>query len=157
MASEKYEQPKEGASIDREYSKDKNAKVTGAGLYRHPNGTSAIVQDDPLFGNAQAQAFARLGFVFEREALPGEIKSLPEIAADTRKTEEDSLKGLSARLSALETVAEDNKALKAEIATLRAEKSARDETDKTKESESGSESVEPVETPDPEIDTESKE
>lgn len=120
MANQTYETPKEGVSMDREYSKSKNAKVPGSGVYRHPeSGQEAIVQSDPLWGNTQAQAFARLGFKFVREAKEGEIKTLPELAMDTRKAEEDSLKGLSARLGALETVAEDNKTLTSEVEKLR--------------------------------------
>lgn len=135
MATESYETPKEGVSMDREYSKGKNAKVPGSGLYRHPeSGEEAIVQSDPLWGNTQAQAFARLGFKFVREATEGEIKTLPEIAMDARREEEGNLKGLSARLDKLEGVAEDNKALTDEVAELRAkleaEQKAREEAEK---------------------------
>lgn len=128
--AETYEKPREGASIDTEYSKNKNAKVPGSGVYKHPeSGQVAIVQGDPLWGNTQAQAFARLGFKFVREANEGEIKTLPELAADSRKAEEGNLKGLSARLDALETVAEDNKTLTNEVAELR-EKLAKAEEEK---------------------------
>jgi len=128
--AEKYEIPKEGAAIDTEYSKGKSANVPGSGVYKHPeSGQTAIVQSDPLFGNAQAQAFARLGFKFEREAREDEITSLPELAAESRKAEEGNLKGLSARLDKLEGVAEENKGLQVEIAELRAEKARRDKAD----------------------------
>lgn len=120
--SEAYKQPKEGAAIDTEYSgRSKHANVPGSGVYRHPeSGQELIAQSDPLWGNTQAQGAARLGFKFVREAREGEVKTLPELAMDTRKAEEGSLKGLSARLDALETVAEDNKALTNEVAELRA-------------------------------------
>lgn len=120
MSNQTYEAPKEGVSMDREYSKNKNAKVPGSGVYRHPeSGQVAIVQSDPLWGNTQAQGFARLGFKFEREAREDEIKTLPELAMDSRKAEEGNLKGLSARLDKLETVAEDNKNLTSEVEDLR--------------------------------------
>jgi len=130
MASEKYETPKEGASMDREYSRNKSAKVPGSGVYEHPeSGQRAIVQGDPLWGNTMAQGFARLGFKFVREATEDEVKTLPELAMDARKAEEGNLKGLSARLDALETVAEDNKTLTNEVAELR-EKLAKAEEEK---------------------------
>lgn len=129
--SEAYKQPKEGAAIDTEYSgRSKHANVPGSGLYRHPeSGQEMIVQSDPLWGNTQAQGAARLGFKFVREAHEDEIKTLPELAMDSRKAEEGNLKGLSARLDALETVAEDNKTLTNEVAELR-EKLAKAEEEK---------------------------
>lgn len=130
--ADKYEIPEEGASIATEYSSKKNRKanVPGSGVYRHPeSGQEAIVQSDPLWGNTQAQAFARLGFKFVREANEDEIKTLPEIAADSRKAEEGNLKGISARLDALENVAAENKDLTNEVAELR-EKLAAAEAEK---------------------------
>lgn len=110
----------------------KNDDVRG-GLWVHPNGTSAITQDDPLFGNAMSQSFKRLGFVWQREALPGEVKQLPELALAARKTEESSVKGLDARLSQLEddaaAKAKENAELNAELVTLRQEKADRDAAD----------------------------
>lgn len=131
--AEKYEIPEEGASMTTEYSSRKNKarNVPGSGLYRHPeSGQEAIVQSDPLWGNTQAQAFARLGFKFVREANEGEIKTLPEIAMDSRRADESNVKGLSARLDALEDAnaksdealkqkTEENKDLAAEVADLR--------------------------------------
>lgn len=130
--SEAYRQPKEGVAVDQEYSgRSKHAKVKGAGWYKHPEtGRRAIVQEDPLWGNTQAQAFARLGFKFEREATEDEIKTLPELAAKARENEAGNLKGLEARLEKLEGVAEDNKALEVEVKQLRAEKAEREEADR---------------------------
>lgn len=54
-------------------------EVAGAGLYRHPNGTELITIEDPLFGNAQAEAAMRVGFEYVRPALEGEVKSIVEI------------------------------------------------------------------------------
>lgn len=141
MAQKTYEDPKEGVSMDREYSK-KGKNIPHSGVYRHPNGTVAIVQGDPLWGNTQAQGFARLGFVFEREATEGEIKTLPEIAMDTRKAEEGNLKGLSARLDRLEDAnaqseaalaekLEENKSLAAEVAELRAKLAEAEKAEKS--------------------------
>lgn len=133
--ADNYEIPKEGASIDTEYSSKKNKarNIPGSGVYRHKeSGQVAIVQFDPLWGNTQAQAFARVGFVFEREARADEIKSLPEIAMEARQAEESTLKGLSARLDrmedanakseeALKQKLDENKALADEVAELRAQ------------------------------------
>lgn len=126
-----YKTPREGASTDTEYSKGKHANIPGSGVYRHPEtGREVIVQDDPLYGNAQAQGFVRVGFKFVREAKPEEITTLPELAADSRKAGESDVKGLSARLDKLEEVADENKSLKAEIEELRQEKADREEADR---------------------------
>lgn len=94
--------------------------VPGAGLYRHPeSGQEAIVIDDPLWGNTQAQAFSRLGFKYVRPAEEGEIKTMPELAMDQRKAEESSLKGLEARIGKLEGVQEENTKLTSEVEQLR--------------------------------------
>ena len=142
--AEKYEIPEEGASMASEYSSKKNRKahVPGSGVYRHPeSGQEAIVQSDPLWGNTQAQAFARLGFKFVREATADEVKTLPEIAADTRRAEEGNLKGLSARLDQLEDKTakseealaekiEENKSLANEVAELREKLAAAEKAEK---------------------------
>lgn len=128
MATKQYERPVEGRSISREVG----GKVAPAGLWRHPeSGQEAIVQEgDPLFGNAQAQAFLQTGFKFVREARPDEIHSLPELAADSRQQEEQVTRGLASRLDrledanaqnkvALEKAVTDNQALADENADLR--------------------------------------
>lgn len=120
-----YPQPQKGASMARE----EGGKSAPAGLYRHPNGNEAIVTEDPLFGNAQAQGFLRLGFEFVRPAEPGEIKSLPEMHMEANKAEADSLKGITARLNVLEDVADENTKLKAQVAALEAEKAERAQAD----------------------------
>lgn len=131
-----YEDPKPGAAIDGEYSRrSKHANVPGSGVYEHPeSGQRAIVQGDPLWGNTQAQGFARLGFKFVREATEDEVKTLPELAMDSRKAEEGTLKGITARLDQMDSKVADtlaeNKALTDEVSELR-EKLA--EAEKAKE------------------------
>lgn len=128
MATKQYERPQEGRSIAREVG----GKTAPAGLYRHPeSGQEAIVQEgDPLFGNAQAQAFLQTGFKFVRPAEPGEIHTLPELSAETRQQEEQVTRGLSSRLdrleddnarnkTALEKAVNDNQSLADENAELR--------------------------------------
>lgn len=92
----------------------KGAMVTA--LYRHPNGQEAIVQYDPLFGNAQANAFEQVGYKFVREALPEEIKTIPELVLEKDKTAEAGLAGLTAQ------VAEQNKLLTQELTKQREER-----------------------------------
>lgn len=123
----------EGVSMAQEVTRKnkKNANVPGSGVYVHPeSGQRAIVQSDPLWGNTQAQAFARLGFKFEREATADEVKTLPELAIKSTSANQDTLKGLAARLDAVENKSaeqadalasktEENKALSEEVAALR--------------------------------------
>jgi regulator of replication initiation timing len=139
MATKQYERPREGAAIAREVG----GKVAPAGLWRHPqSGQEAIVQEDPLFGNAQAQAFLQTGFEYIRPAEPGEVKTLPELAADTRNEQESNVKGLAARLDLLEdanaknakaledassenaALAEDNRKLREQLAEAQKTESA---------------------------------
>lgn len=122
-----YERPVEGRAISREVG----GKVAPAGLWRHKeSGQEAIVQDDPLFGNAQAQAFLQTGFEFVRPAEPGEVKTLPELQAEVRNESESNVKGLSARLDllensnaktqeALDAASEENRKLAEDNAKLR--------------------------------------
>lgn len=57
-----------------------------AGLYRHPQtGKEAITLEDPLYGNAQSEAFVRVGFERIRDAKPEEIKNLSGLAIEARK------------------------------------------------------------------------
>ncbi len=109
---------REGQSISREVTRKnkKNADVPAYGLYRHKvNGETAIVQGDPLWGNAQAQAFIQTGYEFVRDIQPGEVKTLPELQAEQRSADADSLKGLLARVNALEGTAEENAQLKRDL------------------------------------------
>lgn len=127
MATKQYERPREGAAIAREVG----GKHAPAGLWRHPqSGQEAIVQEDPLFGNAQAQAFLQTEFEYIRPAEPGEVKTLPELQAETRSDAESAAKGLSARLDllensnaktqeALDAASEENKKLAEDNAKLR--------------------------------------
>lgn len=97
-----------------------------AGLYRHPeSGQEAHTLSDPLFGEAQSNAFEQLGFVRIRDTRPDEIKSIVDYSVAANVGQTDSLKGLSARLDQLEGVASDNKRLEAEVAKLRAEAAAK--------------------------------
>jgi hypothetical protein len=132
--AESYERPQEGVSKTREKTSNrKYAKVAGAGLYRHPDsGQEAIVLDDPLWGNTQAQAFTRMGYEFVREAKEGEIKTLPELQRENRDATSSDVKGLMARVDALEGVKGENEDLKKELAALRAEKESREKADAEK-------------------------
>lgn len=83
--------------------------IRPAGLYRHPvSGAELIVQNDPLFGDGQARAAERVGFVFVRPAEEGEIKTVLDASIDKENQPKadganaDDLKGLLARVNALE-------------------------------------------------------
>lgn len=113
-----YPRPQQGQAKSRE----EGGRTAPAGLWEHPeSGQTAITMEDPLFGNAQSQAFLQAGFKFVREVDPSEIVTLPQLALDKQAGEREQLKGLSARLSALETVADENTVLKQRIAQLEAE------------------------------------
>jgi hypothetical protein len=79
-----------------------------AGLWRHPNGEEAVTLYDPLYGDAQSEAFARLGFVRVGDAPEGYVKSLatPSVQAEKDKaattSNSDEVKGILARLNAVE-------------------------------------------------------
>ena len=103
-----------------------SAGVTGsAGLYRHPeSGQEAATKFDPLYGDAQSEAFLRTGFVrvgdvpegYAKEMVPGSVE------ADEREARKGAslgqVKGIEARLDAVEST---NAALEAENARLRAQ------------------------------------
>lgn len=130
-------------------TRETGGKEAPAGLWRHPeSGQEAITLEDPLFGNAQSQAFLRAGYEFIRPAREGEVKSLPELHLEARDASD--VKGLSARLDKLENVAKDNeelgeqnKSLAAEVEDLKkqlaekaeAEKKAAKEAKKTEKQE----------------------
>lgn len=118
-----YPRPQQGQGISRE----EGGAPVSAGVWEHPeSGERAITLDDPLFGNAQSQAFKQVGFVFVRPADPSEIKTMPQLAIDSRAADESNMKGLSARLDKLEGVADENEVLKARVKQLEAEKTARE-------------------------------
>lgn len=97
-----------------------------AGLYRHPeSGQEQITLSDPLFGEAQSNAFVQLGFVRIRDARPGEVKTVLDLTLAATATETDSLKGLSARVAQMEGVNEENKDLRAQVEKYRKEALAR--------------------------------
>lgn len=96
-----------------------------AGLYRLKDDDGNIVDEQivkshPKFGDSQAAAFERVGYKFVRAAKPGEVKEI-EVDAAYLATENkqggqdssESLKGIQARLSALEKENADLKAGKA--------------------------------------------
>lgn len=106
--------------------------VGKAGLYRHPeSGEEAHTLSDPLFGEAQSNAFEQLGFVRVRDSRPEEVKTVVDFSLAANAGQTDSLKGLSARLDQLEGVAERNKELEAQVAKL--QKEATDRLDSTTE------------------------
>lgn len=135
MANTEYGQVEEGKSLSREVTRKnrKLANIPGAGVYRHKeSGQEAIVIEDPLWGNTQAQAFAQVGFEYVRPAEEGEIKTMPEMAAADRSAQDSSLKGLEARIGQLEGVRDENQRLKDEVEQLRREKKERDEAEAEK-------------------------
>jgi len=127
-----------------EIAQETSTMVVEAGLYRHPNGTEAITLYDPLTGNAQAEAFVRLGFEFVRPAKADEIKTIVETArtdatvtqaselqSTVDKLELESLRRKVAELEADKTSGEDDAAKKAaeEQAKAEAEAKAKEEAD----------------------------
>ena len=91
-----------------------------AGLYRHPeSGQEMITLSDPLFGEAQSNAAVRLGFVRVRDSRPDEIHNIAMDAITASQGETDSLKGVTARVNALEGVAEKNKDLERQLEEYR--------------------------------------
>lgn len=97
-----------------------------AGVYKHKeSGDEIIVKVHPKFGDAQAAAVERVGYVYDREVKEGEVKDLEVLltaSAEGSKPSNDSsdetLKGIQARLTALES---ENKTLRDEKAALQAE------------------------------------
>lgn len=96
-----------------------------AGLYRLKDDDGNVVDEQivkshPKFGDSQAAAFERVGYKFVRAAKPGEVKEI-EVDAAYLATENkqggqdnsESMKGIQARLSALEKENADLKAGKA--------------------------------------------
>lgn len=96
-----------------------------AGLYRLKNDAGEtvdelIVKVHPKFGDSQAAAVERVGYKFVRAAKPGEVKEIEVdaayLATENKQGSQDSsesLKGIQARLSALEKENADLKAGKA--------------------------------------------
>lgn len=77
--------------------------------------SEAIVLGHPLFGDAQAAAFERVGYKFVRPATPDEIKTLKvePVAQDAHRA--DDIKGILARLDAAERRAEEAEKANAEL------------------------------------------
>lgn len=93
-----------------------------AGVYKHPEtGEEIITTSHPLFGDAQSEGIVRLGFVRERDAEQGEIKSIVEQILET-KSETQVAASEKEELAQLrqEKAAADAK----ELAELKAEKKA---------------------------------
>lgn len=100
-------------------------QVYEAGVYEHPEAKDAngdpvqiITLYDPLFGNVQSEAVARLGFQRVRDVKKGDVVTLvvsyEKIQNGTSTPQgtvsSEDLKGLQARLAALE---DENRSLKA--------------------------------------------
>lgn len=108
-----------------------------AGLYRHPEAIDTatgkpaemVTLSDPLFGEAQSNAAVQLGFVRVGDVPEGYVKHLDIQSATQAAGDSDSLKGLSARLAALEGVQDRNKALEAEVLRLQEEQKHGAKTD----------------------------
>ena len=74
-----------------------------AGLYRHPEtGAEAITTSDRIFGEAQSEAFVRLGFVRVGDAPEGSIKDIIINAEPERVYNSNTVESDRARLDALE-------------------------------------------------------
>jgi hypothetical protein len=141
--------PQEGVAKMKEVSGE-TGQVGGsrlpqpAGVYRHPANPDAtvIALDDPITGDAQARGFVRAGFEWVRDARPDEVKivglpsndhaSQPERQLDATSEE---LKGLRARLAALEAQEDKRKEQEAqsqtatELSQERAQEAAQEQTD----------------------------
>lgn len=119
----------------REESDAFDADVVYAGLWRHPaSGEEAVTKDDPLYGNAMSQAFARMGFERVGDVPTGYVKDmgLPSVVYEkdpARKPEMDAetIKGLQARLNALEGAKDADKVT--EDPMLQSEKVKQDAAD----------------------------
>lgn len=80
------------------------------GVYRHPETKEEIITlDDPITGDAQARGYVRVGFEWVRDVKEGDVKEVGLNSEDyanqpERKLESDTemLKGLRARIAALE-------------------------------------------------------
>lgn len=104
--------------------------VTPAGVYKHPEtGQEVITLYDPLFGDVQSEGFVRLGFEYKGPAPEGAVSSIVEQIIDTKSSESKDLTSFGARLAALEGVRDENTALQAELAELRAYKKAQESDD----------------------------
>jgi hypothetical protein len=108
-----------------------------AGLYRHPEAidqstgkpAEMVTLWDPLFGDAQSNAAERLGFERVGDAPEGYVKHIDLAQVNRAAGDTDNLKGLSARVSQLEGVAERNKELEKEILRLQEEQKFGAKTD----------------------------
>lgn len=101
--------------------------VTPSGVYRHKEtGRELITIYDPLYGDVQSEGLVRLGFEYVGPAEEGSIKSIVEQIIDTKSSESKDLASFSNRLAALEGVRDENTALQAELAELRAFKKAQE-------------------------------
>lgn len=118
-----------------------------AGLYRlkDDDGNTVdeqIVKSHPKFGDSQAAAFERVGYKFVRAAKPGEVKEIEVdaayLATENKSGGQDSnetLKGIQARLTAVE---KENADLKA-AASAETTKGASDDAVKTESKENAKE------------------
>lgn len=60
-----------------------------AGLWRHPeSGQEEITLFDPLFGNAQSEAYKRMGYVRVGDAPEGSVKTFHDVAPTTESADE---------------------------------------------------------------------
>lgn len=116
------------------------------GVYRHPqSGQEIIALDDPITGDAQARGYVRAGFEWVRDVKEGEITSVgltpsEEFAKQPERkleTSADDLKGIQARLNALEAenakLREASNASPATATELSQEEAKKAATEKTEE------------------------
>jgi hypothetical protein len=97
-------QPRKGVAIMQE---ENNGVQYEAGLYRHPDtGAELVTKFDPLFGDAQSEGVARVGFVRVGDAPTDYEVTLPQINASAKSenttNESETVKGLQARMTLIE-------------------------------------------------------
>lgn len=108
-----------------------------AGLYRHPEtGAEIVTLYDPLFGNAQSEGIARVGFVRVGDTPTGYIKTIVDDSIEKRE-KQNQLDDKS-RLDQLELaeskrrIAELEAELEAKAAAKSSEQATPEQTEKPK-------------------------
>lgn len=88
-----------------------------SGWYKHPvNGTEFIAMGTVDYGNPQADAAVRLGFVFDRPVAEGDIKQrMPDFKGEQiNVSDADDVSSLQAEVEALRAQLADSNASKAQ-------------------------------------------
>jgi|GEM_PF-5863704 len=150
MAEGTLARPKQGVAKMPEVSGNTGqvggtSQELSGGVYRHPaTGEEIIALTDPITGDAQARGYVRAGFEWVRDVKEGDVKEvgldLPSVDHAKQperglEAKDDELKGLRARINALEAAADKDKA-RVEPATEDSQEHAK-ETAKQKVDERG--------------------